>query len=132
MDKMEKILNKDVLKKILTIINIDIIKKQKEFKYELNKELNKYKDIYYMDKRYLIYKNNLNNIAIRNRNNINKTNVKLIKVENNNSLDNINNIILNNSNNIILETDIINIKDDNIIIKNTSNINNIKIHVKYI
>ena len=99
---MEKILNKDVLKKILTIINIDIIKKQKEFKYELNKELNKYKDIYYMDKRYLIYKNNLNNIAIRNRNNINKTNIKLIKVENNNSLDNINNIILNNNIIIIL------------------------------
>ena len=48
-DKMEKILNLDMIKKILIIINIDIIKTQK-LKNILNEEINEYKDIYYKDK----------------------------------------------------------------------------------
>ena len=146
MNKMENILNVDILKKILTIININIIKKQKKLKNELNQEINKYKDVYYKDNKFLIYKNKLNNIAIRNRFNYsNNINLKLIKVKNNtinndNNIilndDNINNIILNNTNNIIYEKNLnnneMNILDDNIILDNTSNIENLLIYVKYI
>lgn len=139
MNKMENILNVDILKKILTIININIIKKQKILKNQLNEEINKYKDVYYKDNKFLIYKNKLNNIAIRNRFNYsNNINLKLIKVKNNtiNNDDNINNIILNNTNNIIYEKNLnnneMNILDDNIILDNTSNIENLLIYVKYI
>lgn len=139
MNKMENILNVDILKKILTIININIIKKQKILKNQLNQEINKYKDVYYKDNKFLIYKNKLNNIAIRNRFNYsNNINLKLIKVKNNtiNNDDNINNIILNNTNNIIYEKNLnnneMNILDDNIILDNTSNIENLLIYVKYI
>jgi|TARA_Y100000389_G_C17394098_1_gene481561 hypothetical protein len=139
MSKMENILNVDILKKILTIININIIKKQKILKNQLNQEINKYKDVYYKDNKFLIYKNKLNNIAIRNRFNYsNNINLKLIKVKNNtiNNDDNINNIILNNTNNIIYEKNLnnneMNILDDNIILDNTSNIENLLIYVKYI
>lgn len=140
MDKMEKILNNDdMIKKILLIINLDIIKTQKKKKYELNKEIKKFEDIYYKDKRYIIYKNKLNNIAIKNRsNNNNSINLKLIKLENNNiNTHDINNVILNNINNIIYEkniniNDMNNAIDDNIILKNSSNIDNVVIHVKYV
>ena len=142
MDKIEKILNNDMIKKILLMINLDIIKIQKRKKYELNKEIKKFEDIYYKDKRYIIYKNKLNNIAIKNRsnnnNNNNNINLKLIKVENNNiNINNINNVILNNINNIIYEkkiniNDINNAIDDNILLKNSSNIDNVVIHVKYV
>ena len=139
MNKMENILNVDILKKILTFININIIKKQKKLKNQLNQEINKYKDVYYKDNKFLIYKNKLNNIAIRNRFNYsNNINLKLIKVKNNtiNNDDNINNIILNNTNNIIYEKNLnnneMNILDDNIILDNTSNIENLLIYVKYI
>lgn len=139
MSKMENILNVDILKKILTIININIIKKQKILKNQLNQEINKYKDVYYKDNKFLIYKNKLNNIAIRNRFNYsNNINLKLIKVKNNtiNNDDDINNIILNNTNNIIYEKNLnnneMNILDDNIILNNTSNIENLLIYVKYI
>jgi len=139
MNKMENILNVDILKKILTIININIIKKQKILKNQLNQEINKYKDVYYKDNKFLIYKNKLNNIAIRNRFNYsNNINLKLIKVKNNtiNNDNNINNIILNNTNNIIYEKNLnnneMNILDDNIILDNTSNIENLLIYVKYI
>ena len=140
MDKMEKILNNDdMIKKILLIINLDIIKTQKKKKYELNKEIKKFEDIYYKDKRYIIYKNKLNNIARKNRsNNNNSINLKLIKLENNNiNTHDINNVILNNINNIIYEkniniNDMNNAIDDNIILKNSSNIDNVVIHVKYV
>ena len=139
MKKMENILNVDIFKKILTIINIDIIKKQKILKNELNQEINKYMDVYYKDNKFLIYKNKLNNIAIRNRfKNSNNINLKLIKIKNNtiNNNDNNNNIILNNTNNIIYEKNLnnneMNILDDNILLDNTSNIENILIYVKYI
>ena len=139
MNKMENILNVDILKKILKFININIIKKQKKLKNQLNQEINKYKDVYYKDNKFLIYKNKLNNIAIRNRFNYsNNINLKLIKVKNNtiNNDDNINNIILNNNNNIIYEKNLnnneMNILDDNIILDNTSNIENLLIYVKYI
>tara|TARA_B100001142_G_scaffold324033_1_gene375101 strand:+ start:151 stop:606 length:456 start_codon:yes stop_codon:yes gene_type:complete len=141
MNKMETILNIDIIKKILTIINLDIIKRQKKLKYQLNTEITVYKDIFYKDKKYLIYKNKSNNIAIKNRfKNMKNINLKLIKVDNNiQNIDNINinNIILNNSSNIIFEknlniNEIETITDDNIILENTSNINNISIFVKYI
>jgi hypothetical protein len=141
MNKMESILNIDVIKKILTILNLNIIKQQKKLKYELNTEISAFKDIFYKDKKFIIYKNKSNNIAIKNRfTNINNVNLKLIKVKNNiDNIDNnnINNIILNNSSNIIYEkilniNEINNITNDNIILENTSNIDNISIHVKYI
>lgn len=126
---MENILNKDILKKILTFINIEIINKQKKLKKLLNYEINKYRDIYYKDNKYLIYKNNLNNIAINNINKNKNINYKLIKINNNASHNVINNYIINNSNNLIFENN--NINNDIILLENTSNIN-IQIHVKYI
>ena len=67
-NKMEKILNNDLIHKIFTYINIQIIKKQKFFKNILNTEIIKYKNIYYNDNNFLIYRNNNNNILLNNKN----------------------------------------------------------------
>ena len=115
MNLMEKILNVDILKKILTIINLDIINKQKIYKYFLNKELSNFKQIYCFDKNYIVYRNCSNNLAIK-QNSANKKKLSLIKT-NKNILDFNSDIILNNYDNIIL---------------NSSNMNNIKIYIKYI
>jgi len=115
MNLMEKILNVDILKKILTIINLDIINKQKIYKYFLNKELSNFKQIYCIDKNYIVYRNCSNNLAIK-QNSANKKKLSLIKT-NKNILDFNSDIILNNYDNIIL---------------NSSNMNNIKIYIKYI
>ena len=43
LDKMDNILNLDMIKKILNIINIQIIKNQKKLKHILNEDINEYK-----------------------------------------------------------------------------------------
>tara|TARA_B100001540_G_scaffold317748_1_gene352596 strand:+ start:15260 stop:15667 length:408 start_codon:yes stop_codon:yes gene_type:complete len=128
LDKMKELLNSDILRKILTYINIDIIKKQKLLKYELNKEIKEYNNIYFNNLDYIVYRNMKNNLIIKNKRNKN-TKYKLIKTKNNNidDLNNINDLSnLVNSNLIISNEQLI---DENILL-NTSN--NIKIIVKYI
>lgn len=128
LDKMKELLNSDILRKILTYINIDIIKKQKLLKNELNKEIKEYNNIYFNNLDYIVYRNIKNNLIIKNKRNKN-TKYKLIKTKNNN-IDDLNNISdlsnLVNSNLIISNEQLI---DENILL-NTSN--NIKIIVKYI
>lgn len=119
-DKMFEILNEDIVKKIMLYINIDIIKKQKKLKKILNNEINEYKNVFYNDKNYLIYRNLDNNLILKNKKN-NLSNYKLIKLNNNTSnydfdINNTSNIIINN--------------DSNIIMNNLNN--NIKIIVKYL
>ena len=119
-DKMFEILNEDIVKKIMLYINIDIIKKQKKLKKILNNEIKEYKNVFYNDKNYLIYKNLDNNFILKNKKN-NLSNYKLIKLNNNTSnydfdINNTSNIIINN--------------DSNIIMNNLNN--NIKIIVKYL
>jgi hypothetical protein len=128
LDKMKELLNSDILRKILTYINIDIIKKQKLLKNELNKEIKEYNNIYFNNLDYIVYRNMKNNLIIKNKKNKN-TKYKLIKTKNNNidDLNNINDLSnLVNSNLIISNEQLI---DKNILL-NTSN--NIKIIVKYI
>lgn len=128
LDKMKELLNSDILIKILTYINIDIIKKQKLLKNELNNEIKEYNNIYFNNLDYIVYRNMKNNLIIKNKRNKN-TKYKLIKTKNNNidDLNNINNLSnLVNSNLIISNERLI---DENILL-NTSN--NIKIIVKYI
>lgn len=128
LDKMKELLNSDILRKILTYINIDIIKKQKLLKNELNNEIKEYNNIYFNNLDYIVYRNMKNNLIIKNKRNKN-TKYKLIKTKNNNidDLNNINNLSnLVNSNLIISNERLI---DENILL-NTSN--NIKIIVKYI
>jgi hypothetical protein len=128
LDKMKELLNSDILRKILTYINIDIIKKQKLLKNELNKEIKEYNNIYFNNLDYIVYRNMKNNLIIKNKRNKN-TKYKLIKTKNNNidDLNNINDLSnLVNSNLIISNEQLI---DENILL-NTSN--NIKIIVKYI
>jgi hypothetical protein len=119
-DKMFEILNEDIVKKIMLYINIDIIKKQKKLKKILNNEIEEYKNVFYNDKNYLIYRNLDNNLILKNKKN-NLSNYKLIKLNNNTSnydfdINNTSNIIINN--------------DSNIIMNNLNN--NIKIIVKYL
>lgn len=119
-DKMFEILNEDIVKKIMLYINIDIIKKQKKLKKILNNEINEYKNVFYNDKNYLIYRNLDNNLILKNKKN-NLSNYKLIKLNNNTSNYNFN---INNTSNIIINN------DSNIIMNNLNN--NIKIIVKYL
>ena len=119
-DKMFEILNEDIVKKIMLYINIDIIKKQKKLTKILNNEIEEYKNVFYNDKNYLIYRNLDNNLILKNKKN-NLSNYKLIKLNNNTSnydfdINNTSNIIINN--------------DSNIIMNNLNN--NIKIIVKYL
>ena len=119
-DKMFEILNEDIVKKIMLYINIDIIKKQKKLKKILNNEIEEYKNVFYNDKNYLIYRDLDNNLILKNKKN-NLSNYKLIKLNNNTSnydfdINNTSNIIINN--------------DSNIIMNNLNN--NIKIIVKYL
>lgn len=119
-DKMFEILNEDIVKKIILYINIDIIKKQKKLKKELNNQIKEYKNVYYNDKNYLIYRNLENNLILKNKKN-NLSNYKLVKLNNNSSnydydINNTSNIIINN--------------DSNIIMNNLNN--NVKIIVKYL
>lgn len=119
-DKMFEILNEDIVKKIMLYINIDIIKKQKKLKKILNNEVKEYKNVFYNDKNYLIYRNLDNNLILKNKKN-NLSNYKLIKLNNNTSNYNFN---INNTSNIIINN------DSNIIMNNLNN--NIKIIVKYL
>lgn len=120
-DKMENILNLDMIKKILIIINIDIIKKQKKLKNILNEEINEYKDIYYKDKNYMIFKNKYDNLILKKRNILLNSKYDFFKLDNSQSnIDYSSNYILNNTNN------------SNIIMNNISNSSNFKIIVKYV
>lgn len=143
-DKMENILNFDIIRKIYNIINIQIIKKQKILKKYLNDDILLYKNAFYYDKNLLIYKNNSNNIQIKNKNHNNKfLSYKLFKVDNNyivnsnilidNFTNNSNITIDNNSSNIIIDNNIYldNNNNNNILINNINGCN-IKIIVKYI
>lgn len=142
-NKMENILNFDIIRKIYTIINIQIIKKQKILKKYLNDDILLYKNAFYYDKNLLIYKNNSNNIKIKNKNYNNKfLSYKLLKVDNNyivnsnilidNFTNNSNLIIDNNSSNFIIDNNIyFNNSNDNILFNNINGCN-IKIIVKYI
>jgi hypothetical protein len=117
LNKMENILNNDIIKKILTIINIDIINKQKKLKFTLNKEIKEYRDIYYKDKNYIIFRNEYDNLILKKRNNFVKNNYKFFKL---NDLDNLD----SNSNYII--------HSSNLIMNNISNSSNFKLIVKYV
>ena len=120
-DKMENILNLDIIKKILIIINIDIIKKQKKLKNILNEEINEYKDIYYKDKNYMIFRNKYDNLILKKKNNILNSKYDFLKLDNSQpNIDYSSNYILNNTNN------------SNVIMNNISNSSNFKIIVKYL
>jgi len=119
-DKMFEILNEDIVKKIILYINIDIIKKQKKLKKELNNQIKEYKNVFYNDKNYLIYRNLDNNLILKNKKNY-LSNYKLIKLNNNTSNYDFDN---NNTSNIIINN------DSNIIMNNLNN--NVKIIVKYL
>ena len=98
LDKMENILNLDMIKKILNIINIQIIKNQKKLKHILNEEINEYKDIYYKDKNYIIFKNKYDHLILKKKNTLLNSKYNFFKLEN--SLENIDsssNFILNNN-----------------------------------
>ena len=124
LNKMIDILNQDILKKILTYINIDIIKKQKILKNELNRYIKEYDKIFFNNLDYIVYRNIKNNLIIKNKKKKN-TKYKFIKTINNNTdVDNLSYLL--NSNLIIRDEDLI---DENILL-NTSN--NIKIIVKYV
>jgi hypothetical protein len=117
LNKMENILNNDIIKKILTIINIDIINKQKRLKFTLNKEIKEYRDIYYKDKNYIIFRNEYDNLILKKRDNFVKNNYKFFKL---NDLDN-----LDSSSNYIIHS-------SNLIMNNISNSSNFKLIVKYV
>lgn len=120
-DKMEKILNLDIIKKILTIINIDIIKKQKKLKNILNEEINEYRDIYYKDKNYIIFRNKYDNLILKKKNKILNSKYDFFKLDNfQQNIDFSYNYILNNTNN------------SNVIMNNIANTSNFKIIVKYL
>ena len=123
LDKMENILNLDMIKKILNIINIQIIKTQKKLKHILNEEINEYKDIYYKDKNYIIFKNKYDHLILKKKNTLLNSKYNFFKLEN--SLENI-----DSSSNFILNNNIIN--NSNIIMNNISNSSNFKIIVKYL
>lgn len=118
-DKMNNILNLDIIKKILNIINIQIIKKQKKLKCILNEEINEYKDIYYKDKNYMIFRNKYDNLILKKTNLILNSKYNFFKLEN-----------IENSSNFILDNSIAN--TSNIIMNNISNSSNFKIIVKYL
>lgn len=119
LDKMENILNLDIIKKILNIINIQIIKNQKKLKYILNEEINEYKDIYYKDKNYIIFKNKYDHLILKKKNTLLNSKYNFFKLEN-----------IDCSSNFILNNNIIN--NSNIIMNNISNSSNFKIIVKYL
>jgi len=117
LNKMENILNNDIIKKILTIINIDIINKQKKLKFTLNKEIKEYRDIYYKDKNYIIFRNEYDNLILKKRNNFVKNNYKFFKLNNLDNLDSSSNYVIHSS---------------NLIMNNISNSSNFKLIVKYV
>lgn len=117
-DKMEKILNFDMIKKILTIINISIIKNQKYLKLQLNDEIREYKDLYYKDKNYIIFKNKHDNLILKKKNSFLNSKYNFFKLDNTvNNTHLTSNIVLNSS---------------NVIMNNISNSSNFKIIVKYL
>lgn len=121
-DKMENILNLDMIKKILTIINIEIIRKQKKLKNILNEEINEYKDIYYKDKNYMIFRNKYDNLILKKRNNFLNSKYNFFKLDNSQpNIDYSSNIILSNYTN-----------NSNVIMNNISNSSNFNIIVKYL
>lgn len=63
---MEKMLNNDILQKIYTEINLDIIRKQKQNKKILIKDINKFFRTCYKDNKILIYINELNQLIMQN------------------------------------------------------------------
>jgi len=119
-NKMEQILNNDIIKKILSIININIIKKQKKLKYKLNEEIIEYKDLYYKDKNYIIFRNKFDDLVLKKKNIYIDYKYNFLKLANYNE----------KSSNIILNNNIIN--NSNIIMSNLSNSSNFKIVVKYL
>tara|TARA_B110001450_G_scaffold47088_2_gene43802 strand:- start:2497 stop:2898 length:402 start_codon:yes stop_codon:yes gene_type:complete len=119
-NKMEQILNNDIIKKILSIININIIKKQKKLKYKLNEEIIEYKDLYYKDKNYIIFRNKFDDLVLKKKNIYIDYKYNFLKLANYNE----------KSSNIILHNNIIN--NSNIIMSNLSNSSNFKIVVKYL
>ena len=119
-NKMEQILNNDIIKKILSIININIIKKQKKLKYKLNEEIIEYKDLYYKDKNYIIFRNKFDDLVLKKKNIYIDYKYNFLKLANYNE----------KSTNIILHNNIIN--NSNIIMSNLSNSSNFKIVVKYL
>lgn len=119
-NKMEQILNNDMIKKILSIININIIKKQKKLKYKLNEEIIEYKDLYYKDKNYIIFRNKFDDLVLKKKNIYIDYKYNFLKLANYNE----------KSSNIILHNNIIN--NSNIIMSNLSNSSNFKIVVKYL
>ncbi len=115
LNMMENILSYDIIKDIINIIykdfNISIVKRQKLLKYQLNKDIIRFHNTYYYDKNYLIYKNNLNQMVLKQK----KSNT-LHKISLYSDSDNSSNLILNDNNDeIILFT----------------NQNNIKLYVMY-
>ena len=119
-NKMEQILNNDIIKKILSIININIIKKEKKLKYKLNEEIIEYKDLYYKDKNYIIFRNKFDDLVLKKKNIYIDYKYNFLKLANYNE----------KSSNIILHNNIIN--NSNIIMSNLSNSSNFKIVVKYL
>ena len=106
---MEKLLNDDIIQKIYTMINLDIIRKQKNNKKILIKDINKFFRTCYKDNKILIYVNELNQLIMQN---IDYNNVLLYQhnIENyeyNLIENNINETIISNNINSEEDTDIV-------------------------
>ena len=70
LNMMENMLSADLLKHIVSMVcldkNLSIIKKQKELKYKLNKDVIKLFNTYYYDNNFLLYRNERNQFILEN------------------------------------------------------------------
>ena len=70
LNMMENMLSVDLLKHIVSMVcldkNLSIIKKQKELKYKLNKDVIKLFNTYYYDNNFLLYRNERNQFILEN------------------------------------------------------------------
>lgn len=76
LDIMESMLSYDILKHIVQLISTDknqmIIKKQKQLKLQLNKDIIKLFNTYYYDNNFILYKNDNNQFVLENMSLTNK------------------------------------------------------------
>lgn len=100
--KMQDILSEDLIKHIVYIVgvekNIQTIKRQRQYKVQLNKDIIKLFNTYYYDNNFILYKNEhnqfiLENMAIKN---------KQIYVYSNKPIESQNEIVESNQNQLVL------------------------------
>jgi hypothetical protein len=107
---MINMLSNDLIKDIINIIykdyNLKIIKKQKRLKYILNKDIINFHNIYYYDNKYMIYRNENNQVLLKNLISNQMNNISLYNVSSSN-------IIINNNHNDNNDIILFDINNDN-------------------